>query len=201
MMIVRSSPPSPFGRKVKIAAAELGLLGMMEVQATDTANPEDTVRLQNPLGKIPVLILEDGGTLYDSRVIVEYLDMLAGGSKIIPVTPTERFAALKLQALADGMMDAAILQMYELRFREEHERSARWVEHQQGKVERALEALESAPPAADAPLHVGSIALACALGYLDLRFEGKWRAAHPKLVAWLEGFEACVPSFEKTRII
>ncbi len=196
-MILRSSPPSPFGRKIKIAAAELGLLERIEVQATDTTNPQDSVRSQNPLGKIPVLILEDGEALYDSRVILEYLDMLAGGNRLIPTAASERFAALKLQALADGVMDAAILQMYEIRFREESQRSPRWVEHQQGKVERALIALEAQPPGEG--LCVGTIATACALGYLDLRFEGKWRATHPKLVTWLEGFEKRVPSFEKTR--
>lgn len=199
-MILRTSPPSPFGRKVKIAAAELGLLERIEVQTADTNDTEDSVRSQNPLGKIPVLILEDGEALYDSRVIVEYLDRLAGEDKLIPATALERFAALKLQALADGIMDAAILQMYEIRFREEHQRSPRWVEHQQGKVERALEVLEAAPPI-DAPLTIGTIALACALGYLDLRFEGKWRATHPQLVTWLTEFEACVPSFEKTRCV
>lgn len=198
-MILRSSPPSPFGRKVKIAAMELGLMDGITVEWADTTNPEDNLRAQNPLGKIPVLLLEDGTALYDSRVILEYLDHLAGGGKIIPAHPEERFPVLRLQALADGIMDAAILQMYEIRFREKGQLSPRWVEHQQGKVERALVALEASPPAVDAPLSVGTIALACALGYLDLRFDGIWRESHPTLTAWLTAFSAAYASFEATR--
>lgn len=198
-MILRSAPPSPFGRKVKIAAIELGLMDGIAVESTDTMNTEDSIRGQNPLGKIPVLVLEGGETLYDSRVILEYLDHLAGGGKILPQEPQARFASLKLQALADGIMDAAILQIYEQRWREESERSARWVAHQQGKVERALKALEQ-QPLGDG-LCVGTIATACALGYLDLRFGGQWRKSSPKLVAWLERFAKRCPSFEKTRVV
>lgn len=198
-MILRSSPPSPFGRKVKIAAAILGLSDKIEIVITDTIDPNDSIRQQNPLGKIPALILGDGSVVYDSRVIVEYLDMVAGGGKIIPNGP-ERIATLTLQALADGIMDAGILQMYERRFRDEARREPKWIDHQQGKVERALTYLEQQ----NVPLHatplIGEIALACALGYLDLRFEGTWRAKHPKLVAWLDRFAAAVPAFEKTRV-
>lgn len=198
-MILRSSPPSPFGRKVKIAAAILGLTDKIEIVVTDTIDPSDSIRQQNPLGKIPALILADGKVVYDSRVIVEYLDMVAGGGKIIPNGPA-RLDTLVLQALADGIMDAGILQMYERRFRDEAKREPKWVEHQQGKIERALAVLEQQ----DVPLHatplIGEIALACALGYLDLRFEGAWRAKHPRLVAWLDRFAAAVPAFEKTKV-
>ena len=110
-MILRSSPPSPFGRKVKIAAAILGLSDKIEIVVTDTIDPADSIRQQNPLGKIPALILADGTALYDSRVIVEYLDLMAGGGKLIP-NGAERIQTLTLQALADGIMDAGILQMY-----------------------------------------------------------------------------------------
>ena len=198
-MILRSSPPSPFGRKVKIAAAILGLTDKIEIVVTDTIDPSDSIRQQNPLGKIPALILADGKVVYDSRVIVEYLDMVAGGGKIIPNGPA-RLDTLVLQALADGIMDAGILQMYERRFRDEAKREPKWVEHQQGKIERALAVLEQQ----DVPLHatplIGEIALACALGYLDLRFEGAWRVKHPRLVAWLDRFAAAVPAFEKTKV-
>lgn len=198
-MILRSSPPSPFGRKVKIAAAILGLSDKIEIVVTDTIDPADSIRQQNPLGKIPALILADGTALYDSRVIVEYLDLMAGGGNLIP-HGAERIQTLTLQALADGIMDAGILQMYERRFRDEDRREAKWIAHQQGKIDRALAYLEQT----GAPLHttplIGEIALACALGYLDLRFEGTWRAKHPKLVAWLDRFAAAVPSFEKTRV-
>src|SRR5688500_9663662 len=98
MMILRSVPPSPFGRKIKIAASILGLDDDIKVERADTNDPADTLRNQNPLGKIPVLIIEGGTALYDSRVIVEYLDHRAGGGKIIPNEPQARLAALRLQA-------------------------------------------------------------------------------------------------------
>lgn len=197
MLILRSSPASPFGRKVKIAIAELGLGERVEIVLADTNDPNEPLRKQNPLGKIPTLVLEDGTTLFDSRVIAEYLDHLAGGGRLFPAGEA-RFAQLRLQALADGLCDAALLQVYEVRFRPEESRNAAWVENQAGKVARALAALEAAPPAYDRP-RIGEIALACALGYLDLRFEGKWRVDHPALVAWLDGFAARVPAFETTR--
>lgn len=198
MMILRSSPPSPFGRKVKIAAAVLGLSNLIEVVRTDTTSADDPIRALNPLGKIPALELEDGAVLFDSRVILEYLDHLAGGNKIIPAEPAVRFAAFRMQALADGLMDASLLQIYEIRMRAENERSASWVALQAGKNARVLAALEAAPPPA-VTQDVGAIALACALGYLDLRFAGEWRAEHRKLAAWLDAFAAATPSFEKTR--
>jgi glutathione S-transferase len=197
MLVLRASPTSPFVRKVKIAAAILRLSDRIEIVAADTADPGDSLRRQNPLGKIPALILEDGEILYDSRVIAEYLDWLAGGGKIIPAAP-ERFRVLALQALADGIMDAGLLQVYETRFREPAQYGARWLDHQAAKVARGLERLEAAPPEAQAR-DIGAIAAACALGYLDLRFAGRWRADHPRLVAWLDAFAADVPAFKETR--
>lgn len=197
MMILRSSPPSPFGRKVNIAAALLGLSNRIDFKPADTNDAGDMLRQQNPLGKIPVLITDDGTAIYDSRVIVEYLDHLAGGNKIIPAGE-KRFQALVLQALGDGMLDASILRMYEIRFRAEHERSSKWTDYQADKVRRGLEALEKAPPA-DNDRTIGAITIACALGYLDMRFNGEWRKTHPRLVAWLDRFSADVPAFEATR--
>jgi glutathione S-transferase len=195
--VLLSSPPSPFGRKVKIAAAVLGLADRIEVIQTDTGQ---TGRLQvdNPLGKIPVLIPAGGEPIYDSRVILEYLDILAGGGRIVPGEPAARIAALRLQALGDGIMDAALLRRYETIQREPHERSAKWDANQAAKIARGLAALEAAPPPLDT-IGVGEITVACALGYLDLRFEGTWRADHPRLVAWLDAFAARVPSFAKTK--
>lgn len=198
MLVLRSSPASPFGRKVKIAAAELGLADRIQIVPADTNDAADPLRSQNPLGKIPTLVLEDGTTLFDSRVIVEYLDHLAGGGRIVPAGEA-RFTQLRLQALADGLSDAALLQVYENRYRPEEGRNAGWLSHQAGKVERALAALEAAPPAFPDRPRIGEIALACALGYLDLRFAGGWRERHPALVAWLDAFAAKVPSFETTR--
>ena len=199
-MILRSAPPSPFGRKVKIAAAVLGLASRLEIRLADTNSETDPLRAQNPLGKIPALVLDDGQTLFDSRVILDYLDHLAGGDRIVPREPDARFAALRLQALCDGILDASILQVYEARYRPEAIRHQPWLDYQAGKVTRALAALESEYQALDPVPHVGQITLACALGYQDLRFAGTWRASHPKLVAWLDRFAAQVPAFEETRV-
>lgn len=199
MLILRSSPPSPFGRKIKIAASILGLTDRIKIEMTDTNDPSDSIRKQNPLGKIPALILEDGSVLFDSPVILEYLDALAGGGKIIPREGNARWDVLRLHAIADGIMDAGILLVYEKRFRPEEHWVAKWTDYQAEKITRALDVLEAAPPALGATPNMGQIGLACALGYLDLRFEGKWRAKYPKLVAWLDGFAAKVPAFEKTR--
>jgi glutathione S-transferase len=192
------SPPSPFSRKVRIAASVLGLDDRIALVVADTNNAEDAIRAKNPLGKIPTLERDDGACVYDSAVIVACLDDLAGGGKVIPADPEARIGALTLEALADGMMDASILQIYEIRMRAETERSPSWVAYQQAKVFRALAYLEAAPPPEDFG-KIGQIATACALGYLDLRFEGAWRADHPRLVAWLEKFAAATPAFAATK--
>jgi glutathione S-transferase len=198
MLVLRSSPASPFVRKVKLSASILGLSDRIQIVDADTLNPEDSIRQQNPLGKIPTLILENGDVLYDSRVIVDYLDHLAGGG-IIP-SGSGRFTALRDQALADGIMDAALLQVYEGRFRAEDKHEPKWVSHQADKVRRGLDHAEAHLSDASQPLHIGQIALACALGYLDLRFGGRWRESYPKLVAWLADFESRVPAYAKTRV-
>jgi len=199
MMILRSSPSSPFGRKVRIALAVLGLDTDVKIEATDTTDANDSVRRQNPLGKIPVLIAEDGTAYYDSRVILDYLDDRAGGGKIVPRDAKARLQALRLQALGDGLLDASILTVYEARWRKAETHEPKWLEHQAGKVSRALANLEAAPPAIDTPPTVGQITIACALGYRDFRFNGSWRGDHPKLVAWLDAFAAKVPAFAATK--
>lgn len=198
MAILRSAAASPFVRKCTIAAICLGLEDQIDAQPANTTDPLDPLRQQNPLGKIPTLILDDGQTLFDSRVIVAYLDHLAGGNKLFPADGMERILTMKLEALADGIMDAAILQVYETRLREPNERSHRWVERQAERITAVLTALEAAPPQAAGAPTAGTIALACALGYLDLRFEGAWRRNHPGLVAWLDAFRAAVPAFDAT---
>src|ERR1700689_4471218 len=107
MMILRSSPPSPFGRKVEIAASIVGLAKEIDVVAADTGDPNEILRQQNPLGKIPVLILEDGTAIFDSRVILQYLDGVAGGGRLLPLELDARIRALTCEALADGVSDAA----------------------------------------------------------------------------------------------
>jgi glutathione S-transferase len=200
MMILRSTPPSPFGRKVNLAASVLGLSGDIKIETADPNDANDSLRRQNPLGKIPALVLEDGSTLFDSRVILEYLDHRAGGGKIIPAEPKARFAVLRLQALADGMTDAQILLVYEGRFRPVEHHVQKWTDYQADKIKRGLTALEAEPPSLDAIPNVGQIALACFLGHRDLRFGGDWRAGHPKLVTWLDRFAAHVPAFAATKV-
>jgi glutathione S-transferase len=202
MMVLRSSPASPFGRKVRIALALLDLDGETRIEPADTTNVADSVRAQNPLGKIPVLIAEDGEAYYDSRVILEFIDERAGGGRIIPRQARARLAALRLQALADGILDASILIVYEARWRAHERHEQKWLDHQAGKVTRALQMLEANPPPLDSAPgslpSVGQIALACALGYRDFRFGEGWRADHPRLVAWLDDFAARVPAFAAT---
>lgn len=200
MMILLSAPPSPFGRKVKIAAALLGLSNEITIEATDTNKADGPLRTHNPLGKIPTLVLEDGSTLFDSRVILDYLDHRAGGGKIVPREPDARFAALRLQALCDGVLDASLLQVYEARFRPEQHRLQSWLDYQAEKVTRAFDVLEKTPPRIDPLPDVGQITLACTLGYQDLRFQGRWREKYPKLVQWLDRFAAQVPSFAATKV-
>ncbi len=197
MLILRYSPASPYARKIRVAANILGLTDRIEIAGVDLADPADSIRAQNPLGKIPTLVLEDGSSLYDSRVIAEYLDHLAGGNRLFPADPSLRFPALRLQALGDGINDAALLLRYEQFSRPEALRHGVTVELQQGKIDRALTVLETAPPRG--AVDIGHIAVATALGYLDLRFEGAWRASHPGLVAWLAEFAKRTPSFEATK--
>jgi len=200
-MILRSAPASPFARKVRIGASLLGLTAKIELQAADANDPADTLRKQNPLGKLPVLVLDDGTTIFDSRVILDYLDHLAGGGRIVPRDPMARIAAMRLQALCDGICDASLLVIYEDRFRPADKRVQSWIDRQAEKVERGLAALEAAPPKLDAVPDVGQIALACTLGYRDLRFNGTWRKQYPRLVAWLDKFAAQVPAFEETKVV
>jgi glutathione S-transferase len=198
MLTLRSGFNSPFGRKARIAVPVLGLESKVAIAAASTVDPADPIRDQNPLGKVPVLLLDDGSALYDSPVILEYLDHLAGGGRILPKEPQARFAALRLQALCDGIMDASVTIGYEKRYHSPEKQEPKWLEHQDGKVARALKALEASPPGLSSPPDVGQITLACALGYRDFRFPGSWRADHPRLVAWLAEFAARVPAFAAT---
>lgn len=199
MIVLLSSPASPFGRKVQLAASVLGLDALLQVEPTSTEAPEDGFLKQNPLGKIPVLITEDGEAIYDSRVILDYLDHRVGGGRIFPAD-AGRFDVLRLQALADGICEAALLITYEKRFRPQEKWYEPWLERQQQKIDRALASLETTPPLLAQTLDAGTIALACALGYLDLRLNGAWRKDNPRLVTWLDEFAARLPAFEKTRV-
>jgi glutathione S-transferase len=199
-MILRSSPASPFARKVRIAADLLGLADKIEIRDTDLNDPAEAIRTQNPLGKVPALIVDDGTVYYDSRVILDVLDHMAGGGRIVPRDATARFAALRLQALCDGILDASLLIVYEGRYRPADKAVQSWLDRQAEKVARGLAALEASPPPLDQPPNVGQITLACLLGYRDLRFGGTWRKDHPRLLAWHDAFAAQVPAFAATKV-
>jgi glutathione S-transferase len=191
------SPTSPYVRKVMIFLNETGLVARVELLHTNVWAPDTTHGEINPLGKIPVLTLEDGVPLYDSPVIVDYLDSLHDGTPLIPAAHPRRHVVLCQQALADGIMDAAILRRLE-NSRPEAERSNTWSERQLTSIVRAIDMLE-ADVEDLGEIDIGAIAVACALGYLDLRLpEFDWRSSRPKLAAWFQIF-AERPSFRLTR--
>ena len=180
------SPTSPYVRKCLVVAHELGLAGRIEL-LTGNAHPvnrDPLIIAANPLGKVPTLICDDGRVLYDSRVICEYLDDLGGGA-LFPRSGAARWQALTLQALADGMLDAALLARYEDVARPEALRWAEWRAAQLDKVATSMAALDAAPASLEARVDIGTLALACALGYLDLRFaELSWREHYPAVARW-----------------
>jgi glutathione S-transferase len=196
--VLRSTVTSPFGRKVRMAIDALGLTGRITLVPADPLDENDTLRQQNPLGKMPCLVLPDGSTIYDSSIIIEFLQDAAGTDRLLPLRGPARFKALTQARLADGIMDASILVVYEKRFRPEAPPSARWLDHQRGKITRGLAAFQASLPDPN-KTDVVSIGLSCALGYLDWRKQVDWRPAYPGLVAWLERFSAHEPAFERTR--
>ena len=187
--------PSPFGRKCTFATQYLGLSDRIKISEPEN---EDQIRSLNPLAKVPVLVCDDGVTIFDSRVILEFLDNLAGGGKIIPPDAAARFNALCFAAMADGILEAALLVTYEGRYRPDQKPYKPWLKFQKGKIQRALEAMSKAPPAI-APLTVSSIGLGCALEYIDFRKQYDWRPEFPALVAWLNEFNAAYSTFSESR--
>ncbi len=196
--VLRSTLTSPFGRKVRMAAAALNLSDCIELVPADPRDERDTLRKQNPLGKMPCLMLSDGTPIYDSGVIIEYLDQVAGGGKLLPAGGLARIKALTLARLADGITEAAILVIYEGRYREPHQASDVWLKHQRGKTLCALAAFEAAPPD-PAATDIVAIGLSCALSYLDWRKAVDWRPQFPRLAAWLDAFASHEPAFDATR--
>ncbi|MEL6477524.1 MAG: glutathione S-transferase [Pseudomonadota bacterium] len=182
---------SPFVRKVEMV---LHLTGQSaEVERVDGAGtpvaPNEGVCGANPLGKIPCLLLEDGTALYDSRVICRFLDTKAA-SGLYPSGDGE-FAALTIEALADGLMDAAVLGVYEARVRPEELRYQPWVQAQLSKVHRGLGELESACGTLGETVTIAHIGVGAALGYLDFRYPDLgWREGRPRLTAWFEAYSA-----------
>src|SRR5882672_6304325 len=191
-MKLRYSPASPYVRKCLVLAHEAGLAGRIDVVPTVTADPTSGLAKDNPLGKIPALIVRDGQVLFDSPVICEYLDSLHRRPKLIPARGKARWTALRRHALADGILDASLLRRYE-GMRPANERSVTWDEKQKGVVTRALDVLEKEAKDLAKPggrrTTIGHIAIGCALGYLDFRFAAEnWRTGRPSLARWYEAY-------------
>ncbi len=184
------SPTSPYVRKVMVLLMETGLEGSVTlVHAAGTPVDAGTMPVaQNPLGKIPALERADGPAIYDSRVICRYLDDRAGG-KLYPTGP-RLWETLTLEATADGILDAAILMVYEARLRPEDKRYAPWVDGQWAKIARALDAVNGRWMSHLAgPLDMGQVAVACALGYVDFRHADRnWRLGREALADWFARF-------------
>lgn len=188
-MQLRYSPTSPYARKVMVAAMEMGLCGSIEMLATNPWDADSGITSDNPLGQVPVLLLDDGQTLYDSPVICEYLDRLHQGPRLLPADGPQRWEQLRLQALADGMMDAALLIFLEHKRRAEDARSDWWLQLQRDTLDRSVMELERQAAGFPEAPGVGQIAAACALGYLDFRISDcQWRAQAPKLADWYGDF-------------
>jgi glutathione S-transferase len=192
-MKLYSTPTSPFVRKVLVAAHELGLADRIETVLLRPSPTAADPRLSrdNPLSKIPALVLDDGASLYDSPVICEYLDALAGGGMLVPAAGPVRWDVLRTQALADGILDAAILVFYERQFRPAELHWDAWLAGQTQKALQGLDALEAQAAGFSAAPDVGQIAAACALGWLEFRAPfGDVRAGRPALTAWFERFSS-----------
>lgn len=194
------SPASPFARKVRVAVIEKGVQNLVDEVEVKTS-PIDTnpdLALQNPLGKLPSLVRANGRVVYDSRVILRYIDSLSDVSPLYPDDSTE-FDRLTVESLAEGVIDAALLCVYERRVRPPDQVSLAWLGGQTDKMNRALnwfeaQVADTLEPSFDA----ACIGLACALGYLDFRQQiGDWRPGRPQLTAWYETVSGR-PSLENT---
>lgn len=185
------SPASPFVRKVMVCVHELGLADQVEIveTATTPVATDAALKAANPLGKLPCLVRDDGPAIYDSRVITRYLNGTSDG----PLYPEARiWDVLTLEATADGLMEAAVLMVYEKRVRPEDKVFDGWIDAQWGKAKGALNAIEARWMGHLAgPVDAGQIGVACALGYLDFRHADRdWRAEVPALAKWYSDFAA-----------
>ena len=180
------SPTSPFVRKVMACAITRGIDGLIETVCTNPSESPPALLSANPLSKVPALLTEDGLALFDSPVICEYLDSVGDAAAMFPDHGALRWRALKQQATGDGILDAAVGRRGEIAKPKEAAREA-WMARQRAAVDRALDALEADPP--HRSVDIGTITVACALGYLDFRFAPEpWRPRCQRLAAWFEDF-------------
>jgi glutathione S-transferase len=181
------SPASPFARKVRIAAIELGLIDSIEFVPTTVVpgTPNDEYSKIHPLKKLPALILDNGEVLVDSYVIVEYLDELAGGGKLVPASGAARWKVRSDHSLLQGMLDSMLLCRYENAVRPEALRWKAWSDDHWNRAWKGMARFEQQTEMLSRPLDISQIALACVLGYADFRFaDCGWRKAYPKLDAF-----------------
>jgi glutathione S-transferase len=187
---LRYAPASPFVRKVLVFAHEVGLADRIERVATDVWSADSDIQRDNPLGKVPALISQDG-TFIGSTLCCDYLDTLHRGPPLIPTAAAERWKVLQLHALADGMMEAAVAHVVERMRRPAAFVYQGTLDRQEAKIGHALAAVEARAAAWTSRLDIATITLGCALGYLDFRLPHlAWRAAHPATASWYASFAA-----------
>lgn len=187
-MKLRFSATSPYVRKVTVTLHETGQFDSVDIVATNAWDPDTDLPRDNPLGKVPALILDDGTVYVESAMICEYLDSLHGGPKLYPAAGPDRWQALRLHALANGMIDATIDRVVEGRRPAEQQWDA-WKDRRKSGTARTLDVLEQEADSLGGAITIGHVTLGCALGYTDLRAAGDgWRNGRPKLAAWYEGF-------------
>ena len=188
------APASPFAAKARMAARHCGIA--VDSVSTDTASEPEDLLSANPLGKIPALLLDDGTAVFDSRVICELFDRMSG-NQLIPQGLEAWQAAKIVEAAVDGVTDALILSVYEVRFRPEDKRHQPWVDKQLRKADRGLDFLEEQIAGLGDDLTIAHFALAGLLGWMELRFVGKLAKERPALAAWIEAFPTLFPDYSE----
>lgn len=196
-MKLYSSPTSPFVRKVRILIREKNAVSLVAEERVSALEDPASLHAANPLGKVPALLLDDGSTLFDSPVICEYLDATLGGPALLPVTGAARWTDLRLQAIGDGIADAAVSLTFE-KNRPEGERSANWIGRWRRAILRSVDLLEREHQSLTVPPILGTIAVGSALSYLDFRHADLgWRDGRPGLAA-IHATLSARPSFAET---
>ncbi len=190
MPTVLYSPSSPYSAKVRMTARAAGFA--VDARIVNTGDDAGELKAANPLGKIPVLVLDDGGSVYDSRAITQYINRVSGGA-VFPRNAAKRTEAETLEALADGINDCLLAHVYERRFRPDDKVHQPWLDKQLGKALSGLDLLNANPPKMTKKPTVGQIAVRAMLGYATLRFEGKWERGRSRFVRWAKRFDERFP--------
>lgn len=191
MAVLLCSSASPYSAKARMAAAWCGVA--IEAKIVSTGDRPAELLAANPLGKIPVLVTDEGDGIFDSRVITQHLNRVSGGA-LFPRKADKRLQAERLEALADGICDCLLAHVYERRSRPAEKMHQPWLDTQWEKVTRGLDALEAGLPKFGKKTDGGQIALRAMLGYLELRFAGQWERGRPKLKRWARRFDERFPA-------